>query len=313
MPRSSNPHREIRQRNDVAVQKIFHRARHSPATPSTHSVSDGRTHADRTADEYGHRHRHHSRGGSSAAALVGGATLHGSAQPQRWQHVSSRDGPTGSSLDVPLHIGQQLALAAEMGTLTDAQYRNELQRMGPGGGSARPLASSGDDSADAARARASCFEMRRQVAAHARAVAAPPSPPQSPQAAYAAQREAYRHHRAVARYEGTIPRRRALDGYTQRTAAEEDTRRGVPNQYTAARLAERYGGGWPLDNPHRQAMARGEPAMTRVMRGEYYHDPSKTIVRHARNIVKANKRDVRVASEVNRAMRGQPACFGSAR
>ncbi|CAD2213398.1 hypothetical protein AGDE_01213 [Angomonas deanei] len=108
----------------------------------------------------------------------------------------------------------------------------------------------------------------------------------------------YHRQQSILRYEKTLPRRRAVDPYVSLTGAQVDTRMTVPNQYTAAKLAEREGGKWVLDNPHRQQLSRKQPVMTRVMQGEYYN--GQRVPNHREtDFIAANRADVRVASRLN--------------
>lgn len=114
-------------------------------------------------------------------------------------------------------------------------------------------------------------------------------------------RAAKEHAAAVLRYELSIPRRRALGHLTQLTGAQLDLSRSVPNNYTADRIVERSGGLWVLQNKYRQELLRGEPIMTRVMRGEFFEGTQEKAKK--KDFCQANKRHVSVASRINSAMR----------
>ncbi|EKF33104.1 hypothetical protein MOQ_003035 [Trypanosoma cruzi marinkellei] len=114
------------------------------------------------------------------------------------------------------------------------------------------------------------------------------------------QRAAMDREQAILRYELSIPRRRVVDHFLHLTAPQLDLCHTMPTAYTMDRLVEQKRGHWVLQNPYRQLLLRGEPVMTRIMRGEFY-EPERNETK-AKNFSQANKRHVRIASNINHAM-----------
>lgn len=239
---------------------------------------------------------------TSAAALVG--EVGGRAQPPAWAAPQRSGLLSHPSVDAPLHLGQQLELGEEMGGLAAADYSRLAQQATPiHRPSAEVVEALWRDEEAAAR---SCFVLTLDKMHHRRRISPGPPPVMTPYEAAKEQRRAYHRQQATLRYESTIPRRRVLDPYLHLTGAQADISLSVPNTYTADRLVQREGGRWVLDNPHRQQLWRREPVMTQIMRGDFYGEGASRRCPGAHptsNIVQKNKRDVRVASAVNRAER----------
>ncbi|KAF5221452.1 hypothetical protein TcYC6_0108300 [Trypanosoma cruzi] len=114
------------------------------------------------------------------------------------------------------------------------------------------------------------------------------------------QRAAMDREQAILRYELSIPRRRVVDHLLHLTASQLDLCHTMPTAHTMDRLVEQKRGRWVLQNPYRQLLLRGEPVMTRIMRGEFYATQRNET--KATNFPQANKRHVRIASNINHAM-----------
>lgn len=297
---------EARQRNGIAVQKIFDRNADQRVRTAAHLHCDHgeRATARAARDRYGGCE---STGPSfrvsstSAAALVG--TVGGDDRGRRPAWCDPRCGRllSRSSLDAPSYFSSQMKLTEHTCALSPAHQPPLL----PGGAPAQQptRAVPREDMSDASR---SCYFLEVQKAQHARDIRTPlVDAALTPYEAKKAQRRAYHHQQAVLRHERTIPRRRAVDPYVHLTGAQADVCLVVPNTYTADRLVERNGGRWVLDNPHRQQLCKGEPIMTRIMHGEFYSEGAARraagVPRHY--VLTKNRRDVRVTSEINRAER----------
>lgn len=97
------------------------------------------------------------------------------------------------------------------------------------------------------------------------------SVPVNPIKARRERRAEFHRQQSIARYEKTLPLRRAADPYMQLTGAQADARVCVPTEYTLQLLSERNDGRHPVaGNPYRQEMYRGEPLMRQVLRGDFY-------------------------------------------
>lgn len=133
-------------------------------------------------------------------------------------------------------------------------------------------------------------------------------------------RAEFHRQQSIARYEKTLPLRRAADPYMQLTGAQADARVSVPTEHTLQLLSERYEGRHPVaGNPYRQELYRGEPLMRQVLRGDFYESavpataskPHRTAsspaVRTGKpsstNFIQKNKRNVREWSDFNTANR----------
>ncbi|CAM39898.1 conserved hypothetical protein [Leishmania braziliensis MHOM/BR/75/M2904] len=288
---------EALQRNGIAVQRMFQRnaGLRARTTAQLHRDRDERAAVRAAGDRCGGCG---SAGPSlrvsstSAAALVGAVGGEGGGRRPEWCAPDCRGSLSRASLDVSTYLSRQMDLAEHMRTLSLDHQRPLLD-------CAAPL--EGGDGASR-----SCFLLEVQKARHARDIDRPPADARlTPHEAQKAQWKAYHHQQAVLRHEQTIPRRRAVDPYVHLTGAQFGASLAVPNAYTAGRLAERNGGRWALDNPHRQQLYKGEPVMTRIMHGEFY---SEGAARYAAgvpryDILAKNRRDVRVASEINRMER----------
>ncbi|CCW59570.1 unnamed protein product [Phytomonas sp. EM1] len=173
--------------------------------------------------------------------------------------------PRGRDLNARLNA--QVELAVAVGALTPEDAEGVLSR-----GTAALL------EADPHR---SCFALQLEKNKHAICLrGASPTTPLQPVSSDA-HRRAYRHQQAVLRHERGLARRRVMDRYVDLTPAQLGPSLVRPNDYTAKKLAERYGGRWVLDNPHHQELLRGEPLMNRIMRGEYYGEPGVVVKKAA--------------------------------
>ncbi|KPI88760.1 hypothetical protein ABL78_2139 [Leptomonas seymouri] len=299
MTRSVNA--EAQQRNGIAVRRMFHRdanqrlragalvTRERATQTTAHASSNRYDCCEATGPSF-------RVAATSAAALVGAVS--GSSRPA-WASLDGRELLQSPSLDAPSHLSRQLALSAEMGILKKEDQQALLLRASPV--QQPPSALRLDEVNGADR---SCFVFAVQKAHHAREVKAPDlEATLHPHEASKGQWKAYHHQQAVLRYENTLPRRRALDPYVQLTGAQVSAGLTVPNTYTADVLAKRNGGRWVLDNQYRQQLYRGEPVMTAVMRGDFYAGGAaqQTAGKPRRDIMAKNRRDVRVASIINRS------------
>ncbi|GET90307.1 hypothetical protein, conserved [Leishmania tarentolae] len=295
-----------RQRNSIAVQRIFDRNADQRARTAAplYRDHDERATANAETDRYdgcestAPSFRVPS---TSAAALVGtvGRDDRGGRPP--WCDLRCRRLRSHTAPDAPSYFRNQMMLPEHTDALPPDHQQPSLAGVTSvkRPTSALPL----EDINGASR---SCFLLQLQKLQHARGIdAAPADAALTPYEAKKAQRKTYHHQQAVLRHEQTIPRRRAVDPYVHLTGAQVDACLVVPNTYTADRLAERNGGRWVLDNAHRQQLYKGEPIMTRIMKGEFYSEGAARRVagmpRHS--ILAKNRRDVRVASEINRAER----------
>lgn len=237
-----------RERNARAVDRLFHRSAHH-----AHS-RDG---------------AHNSSGGFGSSSYV--------------------DANRRSPLDVPSHIGRQLQLA---GALHLPLSREEEQDLISKATSLRPRV---DDAGDASK---SSFALRVRIARHEVGIERPPRTPTPRHAdigrevcltcrtsvngicSHARQRlrnretQQYQRNRCrqtvAQRYEQTLPRRRAVDPYWNLASGQVTSTLSRPNNYTAAKMAERYNGNWSLANAHHQQLLGGKPLITRVLGGEFY-------------------------------------------
>ncbi|CAG9577776.1 conserved hypothetical protein [Leishmania major strain Friedlin] len=297
---------EARQRNSVAVHRIFDRNADQRARTAAQLHRDhGECATVRAAsDRYdgcestGPSLRVSS---TSAAALVGTVGRDDRGVRPAWCDPRCGRLLSRSSLDVPLHVSNQMKPAEHTGALPPSHQQPLLA------GTALAQQPTGavppEDMNGASR---SCFLFEVQKAQHARGIdTSLADAALTPCEARKAQLRAYHHQQAVLRYERTIPRRRVVDPYVHLTGAQADVCLVAPNTYTADRLVERNGGRWVLDNPHRQQLYKGEPIMTRIMQGEFYSEGAARraagVPRHC--VLAKNRRDVRVASEINRAER----------
>jgi hypothetical protein len=298
---------EARQRNGIAVQRLFHRDANAQRRTNallTREKAGQKSIQQSWSDHYagceaaGPSFRVSA---TSAAALVGSVGGMGGLERPSWTSPDGRGLLQHPAVDVPSHLCRQLALSAEMGTLTPEERQAALTRTTP---VQKPSSELHVESL--AGADRSCFVLAVQKAHHAREVT-PPDPHKhlTPYEANAEQWKAYHHQQAVLRHEQTLPRRRAMDPYVHLTGAQVDAGLTMPNAYTADRLAALNGGRWVLDNPYHQQLYRGEPVMTKVMRGDYYGDGAaqRAAGRPRHDVAAKNRRDVRVTSEVNRAER----------
>ncbi|KAG5473989.1 hypothetical protein CUR178_04100 [Leishmania enriettii] len=305
---------EARQRNGTAVQRMFQKSASQRARIAAHihCAQDGRTTARRTSD--GHDMRG-SAGPSlrvsstSAAALVGATGGDRRSVRPAWCDPDRGKLLSPPTLGVSSDPSRQVGVDEHVVHLPAAQQQPRLVCDAP---VRQPTsAAPREEAGDACR---SCFILALQKSKHARGIDTwPADAALTPYEAHKAQLRAYHHQQAVLRHERTIPRRRAIDPYVHLTGAQVDACLTVPNTYTADRLAEHSGGRWVLDNPHRQQLYKGEPVMTRIMRGEFY---SEGAARRAAGVPRfdllaKNRRDVRVTSAINRAERQRhqlPAC-----
>lgn len=291
---------EARQRNGVAVQRLFHRESNqrsrTAVTAHVHSSPNHTTATNPYGDAAGSSTR---MAATSAAALVGGGGC-GKGQAT-WTQPDGRGFLRQPALDAPSHLGRQLELSSGMRILTREEHTALLSRASP---VQQPTSALRLD--EISGADRSCFVLAVQRAQHARAVQSPnPAAALTPYEASKEHWAAYHHQQAVLRHEQTLPRRRAVDPYVHLTGAQVDAGLTVPNTYTADVLAARSGGLWVLDNPHRQQYYRGEPVMTSVMRGDFYGEGAaqRAAGRPRHDVQAKNRRDVHVTSEVNRAER----------
>lgn len=295
---------EARRRNGIAVQRMFQRNAGQRAQTSAQLTRE-KTSATASdcydgSEATGPTCRISA---TSAAALVGAVSGSGAASRPAWTLLDGRELLRHPDVDAPSHLSRQLALSAEMHTLTREEQQAVLARTTPVQQPTSALRLEELSGADR-----SCFVMAVQKARHARAVMAPdPTTSLTPCEAEREQWMAYHHQQAVLRYEQTLPRRRAVDPYVHLTGAQVDVSLTVPNTYTADVLAKRHGGRWVLDNAYRQQLYRGEPVMSCVMRGDFYAgSAAKRATRQPRcTVIAKNRRDVRVTSEINRAERRQ--------
>jgi hypothetical protein len=109
----------------------------------------------------------------------------------------------------------------------------------------------------------------------------------------------FRKNLYIVRHEQGLQRRRAVDPYLQLTGAQVDLHTVIPNSKVADTMYKAHHG-WMINNAYRQQLTHdGVPLMTRVMRGEYYHDEAKP--KAPRNdFVELNKRQIRAASAATR-------------
>ncbi|KPA80332.1 hypothetical protein ABB37_04605 [Leptomonas pyrrhocoris] len=299
---------EARQRNGLAVQRMFHRDADQRARTGAFLTRERAAQSTRHSSS-GHYDGCEATGPSfrvsptSAAALVGAVGGVGGTSRPAWTSPDGRGLLQQPAVDAPSHLSRQLALSAEMRTLTREEQQAVASRATP---VQQPTAALRLE--ELCGADRSCFVLAVQRARHAHAVVVPdPRVALTPYEASKEQWKAYHHQQAVLRHEQTLPRRRAVDPYIHLTGAQLDVGLTVPNTYTADVLAERSGGRWVLDNPHRQQLYRGAPVMTAVMHGEFYADGAaqRAAGKPRRSIVGKNRRDVRVTSEINRAERRQ--------
>ncbi|KAK7195522.1 hypothetical protein NESM_000480200 [Novymonas esmeraldas] len=296
---------DARRRNGAAVRRMFDKSTSqlARAGAEVHEVHDARAVArGGAADALEESTRQQLRiSSTSAAALVGVVGGDGAGARPAWCEPDRRGLLSRPSLDVPSHLGRQMEIAAQMGTLTAAQQATLLARAAPVSQSTGAALLEEMDGADR-----SCFLLEVQKARHARGIDARAAEADlTPYEVGRGRWVAYHHQQAVLRHERTLARRRVVDPYVQLTGAQVDVSPAVPNTYTADRLVERREGRWVLDNPHRQHLYRGEPVMTRIMQGEFYGEgAARRAAGVARRDVSAkNRRDVRVTSEINRAER----------
>ncbi|AYU80534.1 hypothetical protein conserved [Leishmania donovani] len=297
---------EARQRNGIAVQRIFDRSADQRARTAAQFHRDHgeratvRTGSDRYdgCESTGPSFRVSS---TSAAALVGTVGRDDRGVRPAWCDPRCGRLLSRSSLDVPSRASSQMKPAEHTGALPPSHQQPLLAGAAP---EQQPTgAVSLEDVNGASR---SCFRLEVQKAQHARGIdTSLADAALTPYEARKAQRRAYHHQQAVLRHERTIPRRRVVDPYVHLTGAQADVCLVVPNTYTADRLVERNGGRWVLDNPHRQQLYKGEPIMTRLMQGEFYREgAARRAAGEPRHYLLAkNRRDVRVVSEINRAER----------
>eukprot|EP00796_Vickermania_ingenoplastis_P000880 gene880-509_t len=212
-----------------------------------------------------------------------GTTLAGPVQPD-WQTtdrrgLQQRGGEFRGHLDVPSHLSQQFELAAEM--RMGWTHNADTAKPEEGGilhydACERP----GDP-------RTSNFAMTLRKAKHEVYIpsakgAVPPEGAAHPldRAAHKtrarsaavlrkAQRALFHREASIARYEQTLPLRRAADPYMQATGPAADARYSVPTEHTLQLLSQRYGGQHPLANAYRQELYRGEPLVRQVLRGDF--------------------------------------------
>ncbi|KAG5490509.1 hypothetical protein JKF63_00629 [Porcisia hertigi] len=290
---------EARQRNGIAVQKMFHRsnAQRLHAGAQISCGRDERATVGTTGDRYDGRE---ATGMSfrvprtSAAALVGIVGGAGRGEQPAWSNPDPCRNPTRAPLGVSSCLTDQIDLAEHMDTQPSAQPQLLSTRAAP----LRMKERNG--------ASRSCFLLGVQKARHAHGIEAMPADSALTRyEANKAQWKAYHHQQAILRYERTLPRRRVVDPYVHLTGAQVSVSLAVPNAYTADRLVERNGGRWILDNSHRQQLYKGAPVMTRIMQGEFYHQGAERraagVPRY--DLLAKNRRDVRVTSAVNQAER----------
>ncbi|KAG5473706.1 hypothetical protein LSCM1_04335 [Leishmania martiniquensis] len=305
---------EARQRNGIAVERIFQKSSSqcARAVAQTHRDREERSTARAKSgglggcDSTGPAFRIPF---TSAAALVGIAGGVGRGARPAWCDPHRRGPLSRPSLDVSSYLRRQMEEIGHAGKAPPAQQQ-PLQACG----APAKLSASAASQEEAGAARRSCFLLALQKSKHERGIDARPADAAlTPYEALKERWKAYHHQQAVLRHEQTIPRRRAVDPYVHLTGAQVGASLTVPNTYTADRIAERRGGRWVLDNPHHQQLCKGEPVMTRIMRGEFYDEGA---ARRAAGVPRfdllaKNRRDVRVTSAINRAERQRrqlPSC-----